>query len=198
MIFPPAAIFLMYFMMATSLSVMSSTLIVKFHYGTMGRRPPLWLRRLTLDFAAPILCLQDAKDFYRRHAACCHLVAGECQSRVEQSLMQNNGDCCNEPYFTRTLADGDKDTLSRTLSLDCVHPRAAMALSRDYEPVDKRKMPLQPCQMDSEEFLHAEWKRISQVLDRLFFWLFLMFMLMPLASLIWLTRAFRSQNQDYK
>ncbi|ELT95904.1 hypothetical protein CAPTEDRAFT_137949, partial [Capitella teleta] len=149
------SIFLMYFMMATSLSVMSSTMIVKFHYGGMAKRPPKWLRVGAFNVIATALCLQHAKEFNRRHEKCRHLADGECKEKT------TNGDVMPQ-------SDSMTAALSRTLSLEYMAPASCNP----------------KCSLRGSDFLNAEWKKISEVLDRLFFWLFFLFLLIPLASLV--------------
>ena len=177
-------------MMTTSLSVMSSTLIVKFHYGGMGKRPPRWLRRVVLEFAASLLNIHEARDFHRKHKVCCHLEEGDdiTKYRYLDPVTQTNGDC--KPETQTNNADNNKNSaarlkLSRTLSLENINQETAFIPRGHHEREGA-------CTLTDSEYLATEWRKVSEVLDRLFFWLFLVFLLIPLVSLVWLTRAFKT------
>lgn len=153
----------MYFMLATSLSVMGSTLVLKLHYMGIETVAPRWLRVLAFDLLAPALCLTSLSRWSRTPLGCNHnSPVGRLPALLIDGPAHNNA--CNKTSLSRTL--------SRTLSLE---------LSLQADDV---------CGVCRHKFEKEQWQKISQVFDRLFFWMFLLFLIIPIVSLLGFARVF--------
>lgn len=190
--------YLMYFMLTTTLSVIFSTFVLKLHYWGHEVRAPHWLRVLTFDLLAPLLCLHSITRWNRQQTKegnqGIHDKKASLSEGVISESVKANGDVsrevgtnCNHIAATNEAFNnraGSRLSLSmtRTLSLELAvgeegaKPGAISATSsgRKLDPISE------------------EWKKISEVVDRLLFWLFLIFLMLPLVSLIAFVRSPRA------
>ena len=178
----------MYFMMATSLSVMSSTLILKLHYHGLDKEPPRWIRMVIFDVLAPMMCLQGAQKWRHKHRKC---VVFECD---EDEVIANEQNTANPPSQRNSpKGKAPKSDKSGTNNMRMMNLIAGPLKGQILR--DKNK-----CKLSDQEHIGREWQRVSEVLDRFFFWLFLIFILIPLVSLAGFAKLFSTwaiQNQNW-
>ena len=207
----------MYFMMATALSIITSTLILKLHYGGLERAAPNWLRVLMFDMLAPVLRLTDIVAWSRHHRRCVHRPAATAEPPDER--LQLNGHCRQDSNIHELLrkttnideaqhSDGDAITsdspnnnsrkesskkscdMKRTLSIECVNSATLSPLGQPTRYNFSSHVDKGQCRLTVPEFVAMEWKKVSEVLDRLFFWLFILFVMIPVISLVVFVRVF--------
>ncbi|CAD5120185.1 DgyrCDS8758 [Dimorphilus gyrociliatus] len=63
---PIIAIYLMYFMAITALSVMASTIVLKLHFKGSEKKPPKWLQSFVFDCLAPLLCQKSHTHWHTK------------------------------------------------------------------------------------------------------------------------------------
>ena len=82
----------------------------------------------------------------------------------------------------RTLSAShiDRNTLSSRLSTSDIE-RNLMEAEKNI------------CNLTRSKYIELKWKKISEVADRLFFWLFLLFLIIPLVSLLGFIRVFKTK-----
>ena len=132
----------MYYMMTTTLAVMTSTLVLSLHYRGAAYPAPHWLRILAFDLIGPVLCLHSITAWNRLHRHCHHIPAhtdhtdlgdemyahihakdeDTCTTEPEllHGLTQQNGNCRGQPAKTGSELRQSVSLLSRTLSLELV------------------------------------------------------------------------------
>lgn len=172
----------MYFMMATALSVMSSTLILKLHYHGLDKEPPRWLRLFVFDCLATILCMQSSKKWRETHRKC--IIIEPSTPEVisnEQTREHGRSHSINEENRPK---ENKRDRSSISNNMQMVNLIAG-PLKRSILRGENT------CTLSNQEHIQREWQRISEVLDRLFFWMFLIFIMIPLVSLVGLVRIFQ-------
>lgn len=161
------AIYLMYFMSATAASVIASAIVIKIHYNDHEMAPPQWLTVLTFDLIAPLFCLKSVVSWSRYHRKCKH--------RSQKHVTNSNGVVANKSHV-----------MSRSLSI------TQSDLHEDV--IDDKAIGVQ-CALSNCQYVTEKWKKISEVMDRLFFWMFLGFLVIPLVSLIGFLYAFKATSQ---
>ena len=170
----------MYFMMATSLSIMGATFVLKLHYRGFDTEPPNWLRFIIFDMVATCLCLGSLSRWSRNHRECLkHDIAMKTFKTISDNT--KNGDCVRNqtprkrnvtfqyPLPSGSSSGGDKS--GKTI------------VTEDGRTTF--------CNISTKKHISIEWQKMSEVLDRFFFWIFLMFILIPLVSLAGFIRVFK-------
>lgn len=180
----------MYFMLATSLSVMSATLVLKLHYSGFNNEPPPWLRFLVFDMMAVCLCYRSAQKWSRNHRNC---VKHNINMKIlkNSDIKRNGAPCSLEKHPCKRSVRFQSSPLSTTIvnrastsaSTQQTTNLLVTSIGRNYGTVTL-------CNIPTKKHISMEWQKISEVLDRFFFWIFLIFILIPLVSLAGFVRVF--------
>lgn len=182
-----SAIYLTYFMMVTTLSVAFSVLIVKLHYKSEDVRPPQWLRVFVFRYLARAVCLdQDGRLARhlsgvrrpRREATWSETITTE-DIKSQNSAVSPDGGHENYELLhqRRRVLSLDENQDGNSLPPSFSEPHGLHALQR-YEPCLDRPV-------------GNEWKKIAEILDRFFFYLFLVFIIVPTSAILGGMRLFK-------
>jgi hypothetical protein len=178
-----SAIYLMYFMMATALSVITAAIVIKIHFNGSDVTPPDWLSVLSLDLLAHFLCLQSIADWSKQHKLCVHediIQSKRKQLYIRTEIISPESEMTVEPITSQY----DTYQLIKV-------PAANHCRNSREEVVDER---YSKCRLSQSEYIAERWRKIAEVLDRLFFWLFLLCLTVPLASMVALIFVFKKHN----
>ena len=175
----------MYFMMATSLSIMGATLVLKLHYRGFDSEPPTWLRFIIFDMVASCLCLRSLSRWSRNHRECLkHDIAMKTFKSIGDKT--KNGDCLRNQMSRKRTVTFQKPLPGGSKSVEAEDGNTCRGKTLVTE--DGRTT---FCNLSSKKHISIEWQKMSEVLDRFFFWIFLMFILIPLVSLAGFIRVFK-------
>ena len=164
----------MYFMMTTALAVMASTLILRLHFRGFDCQSPKWMRFLVFDMLAPCLCLRSVAAWKRQHGECFPYEDDTTEGGAGNK--NNNGDCLRQRFTSVPGDDGDVISDQNDVIADTV---TSLGMG---------------CSMLRADHISTEWKKISEVLDRLFFWIFMIFVMIPLVSLAGFVNVFKAPS----
>ena len=197
-----SAIYLTYFMMVTTLSVAFSVLVIKLHYKSEDVRPPQWLRVLVFRYVARAVCL-DQEGRLARHLAgvrrprrdntWCETITTEDiksqNSMVSPDGGQENYELLHQRRRMLSIDENNHDVHEPDLPNSCQTP---MSDQRGLRLPD-----LQPAydpHVSGDRPVGNEWKKIAEVLDRFFFYLFLIFIIVPTTAILGGVRLFKPSN----
>ncbi|XP_067660536.1 neuronal acetylcholine receptor subunit beta-3-like [Haliotis asinina] len=205
---PILEVYLLCFMSASTFSVIISVLVLNLHHRTEYTQPPVWLRRLVLDFLGHWLCMGT-----RRQTTDVHPIDHDDHS--EQVEAKIDIDPVPEPTtsssYPKIVLPGSPVESTHTihptgglLGASCQNLRSGAAISavrliRSIANIDKT-----PSTQSKSAFLSAvrdvyqelyqtrmageveaalenQWKQIARVVDRFFFWLTLFILIVSTA-----------------
>ena len=162
----------MFFMFATAISIITSTFILKLHYRGFDREPPKWVRIIAFDIMAPIMCLRSLTNWSKKHRQ-----KGKCLNNGETRNLteiaeEPNGDCrvMTDIEFRAHRTNSNAEHKDSNYHVD------------EYTGHTKQQL---------KEF-HDEWKALAEVIDRFFFWIFLLFIIIPSISMLGLVQYFKT------
>lgn len=154
---------------------MASTLILRLHFRGFDKQTPMWLRFLVFDLLAPCLCLRSVSAWKRHHGRCMHFREVAIEAPAENP--NKNGDCLRQRLTISNEGDHDaSNVLGENVSRDVINGKVATPAN---------------CVIPNAEHIATEWKKVSEVLDRLFFWIFMVFVMIPLVSLAGFVNMFK-------
>lgn len=179
----------MYFMMATALSVITSTMILRLHYRGLDKEPSRWLRVLVFDLMAPLLCLRSVSKWAKHHRS---------QAAVPITNGLRHSDDGFQSNVIANISHGNNIEMS-PLKRTATEPRCRSfqdrqnryLLEKNGNKASNYKSISTPEPKEQTLESHRlEWQKVAEVLDRFFFWIFLIFILIPLVSLVGFVRVF--------
>ena len=210
-----SAIYLTYFMMVTTLSVAVSVLVIKFHYKSPDYPPPQWARVLVFHYLARLVCM-DSHGTLRtlleknpskpRRDVTSLTWSGTMTDELSREsrdimspdgceqyeLMQSNRNLHTGPGYPNIRRNVRESSLNSMDPMDN-HPR------RKHNGIYTRaRLSLNEYTDDEQDALEKakevnEWKKIAEVLDRVFFYLFLMFLIVPTTTILGVVRLFKPE-----
>ncbi|XP_071087003.1 neuronal acetylcholine receptor subunit non-alpha-2-like [Haliotis cracherodii] len=197
---PILEVYLLCFMSASTFSVIISVLVLNLHHRTEYNQPPVWLRRLVLDFLGHWLCMgtrshttdvQPIVEEYHDHM-------DQVEAKIEIDHHDEPATSCSNPKIV--LPDSPAESThtfhptSGLLGASCQNLRTGAAISavkliHSIANIDKTSgtqsktaflsavrdvyQELYQTRMagEVEAALENQWKQIARVVDRFFFWL---------------------------
>lgn len=189
-------------MMVTTCAVALSVLVIKIHFMTPEYKPPGWLRFLAFRMLARLLCMSYHRKMYdaslkKRQRDMTWETAGTDDLKSQNSTLTPDGIENFELLHARrrvtssetdAAANADCNETVTSSSLHVHHP-GARAMHSHGNDVHH------PC--DNPFGVHYnEWKRIAEIIDRFFFWLFLTCIILPTASILGFVRLFKPPIDD--
>ncbi len=176
----------MYFMMATALSVMSATLVLKLHYQGFTKEPPDWLRFIVFDMMATCLCLRSLTKWDQCHRHCIkHDIA---MKTFKTANAQSN---CRQDKNVKGPTSRKRTVTFQSQMLAVKGHNYGTTNSTNAKVVVTENGSTTVCNLPTKKHILIEWQKMSEVLDRFFFWIFLIFILIPLVSLAGFVRVFK-------
>ena len=208
--FLSVAIYLTYFMMVTTLSVTCAVLVIRMHYKSVEQPPPQWLRVLIFHHLARLVCMDHQHRFSRLlHAP------------KPGGAIDGGDSSTGRPYRDMTISDGLTDETRsdyNAYSPDTAIPSCRRSSRESYEltlrhnnhtggdntiPNNDPRLRYVPAAMLNPSHGHRkfyesldatvvnEWRKMAEVLDRFCFWMFLVFLIVPTASILGIMRLFK-------
>ena len=188
-----AAIYLTYFMMATTLSVAFSVMVVKIHFKSPQHQPPQWLRIMVFGYLAKLVRISShngvtspkrrnvQRDLTWSETATEELKSQNSHNTLSADAMQENYELMVQSRRRFVTEESNYDITSCTTAQSRAHAQEVnsvevsatshMARAREWN----------------------EWKQIAEVLDRFFFYLFLVFLIVPTVAILGLMRLFKPE-----
>ena len=155
-----AAIYLTCTLAITTLSMVLTVLILNLHY-TNDRPVPYWTRRIMLNYVARLLCMCREED-----------LTVDTESATDESTEDKTSAARVGLLNSLRVPLGTSLTVSEAPSDENVNTQPRF---RNYQPVHARDItdPDDVFNLQQREAEWAiEWRRLGEVVDRIFFWVF--------------------------
>ena len=174
------------------MSVAFSVLVVKLHFKTMETRPPYWVRVFVFKYLARAVCLD-----YRGRMSRLVMSSRRKPPRRDATWSET----ATEEIRSQTNSHGTL-TPDGPENFELLHQRRRMTSdsAAGLEPAGNSSLASPYHGADSEDGLDKpvlnEWKKMAEVLDRFFFYLFLTFLIVPTATILGLVRLFKPSLEE--
>lgn len=179
-------------MLATTMSVAFSVMVVNVHFKSPEHRPPQWLRRFIFGYLAKFVCFALHKNILKsspKRRRVQRDMTGTWSEASSKDLKSQNSHATLTPdpqenyelmiqSRSKILTDDSNYDVSSAASIQ------TRTIAQEVHHVD-----LTPNGYYSPHF--NEWKQIAEVLDRFFFYLFLFFLIVPTFAILGVVRLFK-------
>ena len=179
-------------MMITTLSVTCSVIVIKLHYKSTETRPPQWLRVVMFNYLSRVVWMNHNNQLSRltklshrkRDTTWSETATEEIRSQTNShgTVTPDGAENFELLHQRRRPAEGENN-------VDCRghanHSVRAQAQAHELQPLE-----------DSADVAKGivvvnEWKKIAEVLDRVFFYLFVIGLIVPTATILGFVRLFK-------
>ncbi|XP_022096712.1 neuronal acetylcholine receptor subunit alpha-10-like isoform X2 [Acanthaster planci] len=153
-------------MILVSVSTLMTVVVLHIHHkGVYASRPPAWLRKLTVDYLAQVLCLRSCRSLHGAQTVPrISFENAPAMREVNNTVYKPVNMDCNQLEMNNMMTSkrdvlgmGRRNRLQQTLDLIAIN---LGKIVERYEEED----------MDKE--MRCEWIRIAYIIDRLFMWMF--------------------------
>ncbi len=165
-------------MAMTAASILICVVVLNLHHRDPSSPPPLWLRRLTYDFLAPIVCMRSRRPRGQTVYQLCEFAkdyavgtAIHVDSSLDSGFDQTN---MRDQSFSsvRDQSSIDETSLNENMYFLMKTGRKKVMLEEVIQHL--RKVTAKIKEKDEQETLKTEWKNVAKILDRFFLVIFIL------------------------
>ena len=172
-------------MMATTIAVALSVVVIKLNYKSPETRPPRWVRYIILNCMSKLVGIGTSnRKYHKKSGNDCNKVYHSRKTSWRESLDEKNHHSNRSVSFSAP-EDVEVELLNNTITnvMDNTHMDSTRSPSMRSRKVTLAEIEDIPPR--------NEWKEMADILDRFFFWLFLIGLIVPTASILGFVRLFK-------
>ena len=185
-----SAIYLTYFMIMTVLSVAMSVLVLRLFYRGFENPPPRWLKWLLFSVISKMIGMKikvreccESKPYAKIHRNSHDIGKNKVGSTVDYSNHKNNSNRERNSSTGRKCIETNADESENGYPV-CQHHLAGVGDTNCEASL---------CGSYQCDHAEEDWKLVATVVDRFFFWFFLVCTIIPTSIILGVVRLFKPQ-----